>query len=297
MPSLTNAPPKRDLAVYQYLPLYQHPRLQDSHLREFRSFEPRKPPPPLTKAMDDFLQCLDSITSNTMIALCGLFYMMREIRPPMSWAWVDSSYFPDLCIISRLQETYLHLLAAMDTVHFACAKYFLALRDGSSSSRAVQEFRTACKRVVEHIVRVKKHWDEAAADLSEYLPLHPLERLEQLLLSGMYPSCDHHPAERNKVLSLLPSLHRSAKSQADVLEDLYRELEKNILCIDADSRCTAELPHTALNVALAALIWQEWGLAQYRGDLHLARVWDWDAKPSNYHTTHLINESQQRDET
>ncbi|KAJ7606793.1 hypothetical protein FB45DRAFT_435553 [Roridomyces roridus] len=172
--------------------------------------------------MDDFLRDIDRITSNTMIALSELFWIMREIRPGIAcqWAWQNSSESPDLCTVDKLHHTYMNLLAAMDTVHFTGAKYFLALRaqaDSESSTTsthgaAVQEFRNACKGAAEHIDRVTERWDKVAVELTEYLPLNGLDRLEQLLLSGIYESCDHYPAERNKVLSILPSLHESAES-------------------------------------------------------------------------------------
>ncbi|KAJ7640974.1 hypothetical protein FB45DRAFT_862254 [Roridomyces roridus] len=289
--------PKRDLAVYQYLPPYHAPRLPDVPLRNYTSFAPKEPPP-LNRAIDEFVQCLDRITSNTRLALCDFFYVIREIRPRVSW--VDSSDFPDLCTVNKLHNTYMNLLGAMDTVHFACAKYFLALRAESESTTthwhdAVQGFRSAFKCVAEHIARVEECWDEATAELSEYLPPGRVERFEQLLRSGIHSeSYNRYPAERNKVLSLLPSLRASAQSQAAVLEDLYEELEKDIMFVDAE-RQLADISHANLNVALAALIWQEWGLVQYREDTRLARRWEWDARPSNFATTNLINEEEKHE--
>ncbi|KAJ7640952.1 hypothetical protein FB45DRAFT_1053605 [Roridomyces roridus] len=282
-----DAPNERDPAVYQYLPLYKAPRPPDGHQRNFKSFAP-KDPPPLTKSMDEFWQCLDRITSTTMLALSDLFYVIREIRPRISWIWRAGGHAPDLCAVDKLHWTYLNLLAAMDTVHFACAKYFLALRANSESATSYDAVN-ACKCVAEHIVLVTERWDHAAADLLEYLPLRPLERLEHLF-SGLSVANDRYPTHRNKVLSVLPSLRVSAHSQAAVLKDLYEELEKAILLIEADGRA-ADLPHANLNVALAALIWHEWGLAQYREDMHFARRWDGGGGgPSDYDTTQLINE-------
>ncbi|KAJ7606863.1 hypothetical protein FB45DRAFT_949348 [Roridomyces roridus] len=212
----------------------------------------------------------------------------------MSWVWKGGSGDPDLRAVDRLHNAYLNLLAAMDNVHLTCAKYFLALRATTSSHDAVQEFRTACQRVAEHITRVTESWDHVVADLLEYLPLRPLERLEQLL-SSISSSYNHYPTQRNKVLVILPSLRGSAQCQAAVIKDLYEELEKDIMFIEAERRA-ADLPQTNLNVALAALIWHEWGLAQHREDMHFARLWDWHGGPSDLDTTNLIN-GPHKDET
>ncbi|KAJ7650169.1 hypothetical protein FB45DRAFT_1050242 [Roridomyces roridus] len=243
-------PPEWDLAAYQYLPPYKAPRSPDGQLRNFKSFELRKPSPPLNSAIHQLLKRLDDITSTTILALS------------------DLRGLPDLRAVDRL-----HL--------------FPGLRADSTTSSTVQEFRTACQRVVAHIALVTERWDHTVADLFAYLPLRPLERLEQLL-SGISPSHDHYPTQRNKVLSLLPSLRAPAQHHAAVLKALYEELANDILFIEAERRA-ADLPHTNLNIALAALIWQEWGLAQYCEDMHFARLWDSTGGPSDFDTTDLIN--------
>ncbi|KAJ7606799.1 hypothetical protein FB45DRAFT_1011612 [Roridomyces roridus] len=248
-----------DLAVFQYLSAHPHDESLDvCQLRNYNSFAPRQSPGTLVKQRNrQFLRRLNSITSNTRTALGDLFSVIQEIHPPMACICMDTRFLralPDVRALDRLHATYLNLLAAMDKVQFACAKYFLALHHPVQASDAVtaqlQDIHTACVCVAERILQVMNCWEKTAPDLSECLPLSPLEHVGEL----------------------------------------YKSLEKEILDLDGKRR---EISLTDLDVALAALIWHEEGLGQYRRDVHFARPWNlgYFAGPSsNYETFDLLYE-------
>ncbi|KAJ7610346.1 hypothetical protein FB45DRAFT_1066185 [Roridomyces roridus] len=214
MPPPPSPSSKPDLAVFKYLSAHPHDESLDvCQLRNYSSFAPRQSPGTLNNAIDNFLRRLNSITSNTRTALGDLFSVLQEIHPPMACICMDTRFLralPDVRTLDRLYATYLNLLAAMDKVQFACAKYFLALQHPVQASDAVtaqlQDIRTACVCVAERILQVMNCWEKTAPALSECLPLSPLEHVGWALLSDISFSVHDriNAARRRKALPKFP---------------------------------------------------------------------------------------------